>query len=92
LTTEEVGTEAGSINHWSWWWPSCFVDPVVQEGKRMEPDSGLDFVDDLPGIGRSEQMAGINGRITVVVHHSGRRVLYGRNAGADQASAVELSD
>jgi K+/H+ antiporter YhaU regulatory subunit KhtT len=60
----------------------------------MEPDSGLDFVvDDLQGIGRSYQMTGINrGRITVVVHHSGRRVVYGRNAGADQASAVELSD
>jgi TrkA domain protein len=70
------------------------VDPVVEEDKRMEPDSGLDFVvDDLPGIGRSYQMTGINGgRITVVVHHSGRRVVYGLNAGADQASAVELSD
>jgi K+/H+ antiporter YhaU regulatory subunit KhtT len=70
------------------------VDPVVQEAKRMEPDSGLDFVvDDLPGIGRRYQMTGINGgRITVVVHHSGRRVVHGLNAGADQASAVELSD
>ena len=60
----------------------------------MEPDSGLDFVvDDLPGIGRRYQMTGINGgRITVVVHHNGRRVVYGLNAGADQASAVELSD
>jgi hypothetical protein len=38
-------------------------------------------------------MTGTNGgRITVVVHHSGRRVFYGLNAGADQASAVELSD
>jgi hypothetical protein len=94
LTIEEVDTGHGSSNHWSWWWPSCFVDPVVQEGKRMEPDSGLDLVvDDLPGIGRSYQMTGINGgRITVVVHHSGRRVVYGLNAGADQASAVELSD
>jgi K+:H+ antiporter subunit KhtT len=74
--------------------PSCFVDPVAQEGKRMEPDSGLDFVvDDLPGIGRRYQMTGINGgRITVVIHHSGRRVVYGLNADADQASAVELSD
>lgn len=60
----------------------------------MEPDSGLDFVvEDLPGIGRSYQMTGINGgRITVVIHHSGRRVVYGRTADADQASAVELSD
>jgi len=60
----------------------------------MESDSGLDFVvDDLPGIGRSYQMTGINGgRITVVVHHSGRRVVYGLNADSDQASAVELSD
>jgi TrkA domain protein len=60
----------------------------------MEPDSGLDFVgDDLPGIGRSYQMTGSNGgRITVVIHHSGRRVVYGLNAGADHASAVELSD
>ena len=51
----------------------------------MEPDSGLDFVvDDLPGIGRSYQMTGTNGgRITVVVHHSGRRVVYGLNAGGD---------
>jgi TrkA domain protein len=60
----------------------------------MEPDSSLDFVvDDLPGIGRSYQMTGINGgHIIVVVHHSGRRVVYGRNPGAGQASAVELSD
>jgi TrkA domain protein len=60
----------------------------------MEPDSGLDFVvDDLPGIGRSYQMTGTNGgRITVVIHHSGRRVVYGLNAGADQASTVELGD
>jgi hypothetical protein len=66
----------------------------AQEGKRMEPDSGLDFVvDDLPGIGRSYQMTGTNGgHITVVIHDSGRRVVYGRNADADQASAVELSD
>jgi K+/H+ antiporter YhaU regulatory subunit KhtT len=43
----------------------------------MEPNSSLDFVvDDLPGIGRSYQMTGTNGgRITVVVHHSGRRVV-----------------
>jgi TrkA domain protein len=70
------------------------VDPVVQEGKRMEPDSGLDFVvEDLPGIGRSCQMTGINGgRITVVVHHGGRRVVSGLNADSDQASSVELSD
>ena len=56
----------------------------------MEPDRGLDFVvDDLPGIGRRYEMTGSNGgRITVVVHHSGRRVVYD----ADQASAVELSD
>jgi TrkA domain protein len=54
----------------------------------------LEFVvDDLPGIGRIDQMTGITGgRITVVVHHSGRRAVYGLNAGADQASAVELSD
>ena len=39
--------------------PSCFVDPVIQEGKRIEPNSSLDFVvDDLPGIGRSYQMTG----------------------------------
>jgi K+/H+ antiporter YhaU regulatory subunit KhtT len=60
----------------------------------MESDSGLDFVvDDLPGIGRRYEMTGSNGgRITVIVHHSGRRVVYGRNADSDQASAVELSD
>ena len=59
----------------------------------MEPESSLDFVvDDLSGIGRSYQMTGSNGgRITVVIHHSGRRVVYGRNAGADQASTVERS-
>jgi TrkA domain protein len=70
------------------------VDPVAQEGTRMEPDSSLDFVvEDLPGIGRSYQMTGSNGgQITVVIHHSGRRVVYGRNADADHASAVELSD
>ena len=72
----------------------AFVDPVIQEGKRMEPDSSLDFVvDDLPGIGRRYQMTGTNGgRITVVIHHSGRRVVHGLDPGADQASAVELSD
>jgi TrkA domain protein len=58
----------------------------------MEPDSGLDFVVDVPGIGRSYQMMDNGGRITVVVHHSGRQVVYGLNAGADQASEVELSD
>jgi K+/H+ antiporter YhaU regulatory subunit KhtT len=60
----------------------------------MEPDSSLDFVvEDLPRIGRSYQMTGTNGgRITVVIHHSGRRVVHGLNVGADQASAVELSD
>src|SRR5215213_1160343 len=67
---------------------------IAVGGRCMEPDSSLDFVvDDLPGIGRSYQMTGTNGgRITVVVHHSGRRVVYGLNADADQASAVELSD
>jgi hypothetical protein len=56
--------------------------------------TAVDFVvDDLPGIGRRYQMMGINGgRITVVVHHSGRRVVYGLDAASDQASAVELSD
>ena len=60
----------------------------------MEPDSSIDFVvEDLPGIGRSYQMTESNGgRITVVIHHSGRRVVHGLNVGADQASAVELSD
>jgi TrkA domain protein len=60
----------------------------------MEPDSSLDFVvEDLPGVGRSYQMTGANGgRIAVVVHHSGRRVVYGRNPGAGQASAVEVGD
>jgi K+/H+ antiporter YhaU regulatory subunit KhtT len=60
----------------------------------MEPDSGLDFVvEDLPGIGRSYQMTGSNGgRITVVVHHSGRRVVYGRNAGgrAERPAGAEV--
>jgi hypothetical protein len=65
---------------------------LFRRAKRMERDGGLDFVvDDLPGIGRSYQMTGTNGgRITVVIHHSGRRVVYGLNAGADQASTVEL--
>jgi TrkA domain protein len=60
----------------------------------MEPDSSLDLViDDLPGIGRRYQMTGTNGgQIVVVIDHSGRRVVHGRNPGVDQASAVELSD
>jgi TrkA domain protein len=60
----------------------------------MESDSSLDLViDDLPGIGRRYQMTGANGaQIIVIIDHSGRRVVHGRNAGADQASAVELTD
>jgi TrkA domain protein len=60
----------------------------------MEPDSRLDLViEDLPGIGRRYEMTGTNGgRIIVVVTHSGRRIVHGRSPGADQASAVELSD
>jgi TrkA domain protein len=94
LTIERVGSKARLQQPLELVAPSYFVDPVAQEGKRMEPDSGLDFVvDDLPGIGRSYQMTGTNGGlITVVIHDSGRRVVYGRNADADQASAVELSD
>ena len=60
----------------------------------MEPNSSLDLViDDLPGIGRRYQMTGTNGgQIIVIIDHSGRRVVHGRNSGVDQASAVELSD
>ena len=73
--------------------PGRVVLEFVEEGKRMEPDGSLGFVEDLPGVGRSYQLTGTNGgRITVVVHHRGRRVVYGLNAGADQASTVELSD
>jgi TrkA domain protein len=67
---------------------------IEEVGTGAPLQQPLEFVvDDLPGIGRIHQMTGINGgRITVVVHHSGRRAVYGLNAGADQASAVELSD
>jgi hypothetical protein len=59
LTIELVGTKARLQQPLELVAPSYFVDPVAQEGKRMEPDSGLDFVvDDLPGIGRSYQMTG----------------------------------
>jgi TrkA domain protein len=60
----------------------------------MEPDSSLDLViEDLPGIGRRYEMTGANGgRIIVIITHSGRRLVHGRNPGDDQASAVELSD
>jgi len=60
----------------------------------MEPDSSLDLIiEDLPGIGRRYEMTGTNGgRITVVITHNGRRVVHGLDPGADQASAVELTD
>jgi TrkA domain protein len=60
----------------------------------MEPDSTLDLtVEDLPGIGRRYEMTGTNGgRIMVIPDHSGRRVVHGLDPGADQASAVELTD
>jgi TrkA domain protein len=67
---------------------------LYRRASAWSPVPSLDFVvEDLPGIGRSYQMTGTNGgRITVVIHHSRRRVVYGLNASADQASAVELSD
>jgi hypothetical protein len=60
----------------------------------MEPDSSLDLIiEDLPGIGRRYEMTGTNGgRIIVIITHSGRRTVHGLNPGADQASAVELTD
>jgi K+/H+ antiporter YhaU regulatory subunit KhtT len=60
----------------------------------MEPDSRLDLIiEDLPGIGRRYEMTGTNGgRIIVIITHSGRRVVHGLDPGADQASAVELTD
>jgi hypothetical protein len=60
----------------------------------MEPDSSLDLtIEDLPGIGRRYELTGTNGgRITVVITHSGRRIVHGLDPGADQASAVELTD
>jgi hypothetical protein len=46
LTIEEAGTRGTAP-------ATTLVDPVVEEDKRMESDSGLDFVvDDVPGIGR----------------------------------------
>jgi K+:H+ antiporter subunit KhtT len=60
----------------------------------MKPDSSLDLtIEDLPGIGRRYELTGTNGgRITVVITHSGRRIVHGLDPGADQASAVELTD
>jgi TrkA domain protein len=60
----------------------------------MEPDSSLDLIiEDLPGIGRRYEMTGTNGgRIIVIITHSGRRIVHGLNPGADEASAVELTD
>jgi TrkA domain protein len=60
----------------------------------MEPHSSVDLIiEDLPGIGRRYEMTGTNGgRIIVVITHSGHRVVHGRDPGADQASAVELTD
>jgi TrkA domain protein len=60
----------------------------------MEPDSSLELtVDDLPGIGRRYEMTGTNGgRVIVIITHSGRRIVHGLDPGADQASAVELTD
>jgi TrkA domain protein len=60
----------------------------------MEPDSSLDLIiEDLPGTGRRYELTGTNGgRIIVIITHSGGRVVHGRNPGADQASAVELTD
>ena len=70
------------------------ANPPAQEGKRMEPDSSLDLIiEDLPGIWRRYEMTGTNGgRIVVIINHSGRRVVHGLDPGADQASAVELTD
>ncbi len=60
----------------------------------MAPDSTLDLViEDLPGIGRRYELTGTNGgRLIVIIDHSGRRIVHGRSPGADQASAVELTD
>jgi TrkA domain protein len=47
----------------------------------------------LPGIGRSYSLTTRDGsRVTVVIHHSGRRDLYAETAGVADALAVELSD
>ena len=60
----------------------------------MEADSSLDLlIEDLPGVGRRYELTGTNGgRIIVIITHSGRRVVHGRDPGVDQASAVELTD
>jgi K+/H+ antiporter YhaU regulatory subunit KhtT len=60
----------------------------------MESDRRLDLiVEDLPGIGRRYQLTGTNGgRLIVLITHSGRRLVHGLDPGADQASAVELTD
>jgi len=47
----------------------------------------------LPGIGRSYALRTRDGsRVTVVIHHSGRRDVYVEPAGATDAVSVELSD
>lgn len=60
----------------------------------MESDRRLDLIiDDLPGIGRRYQLTGTNGgRLIVLITHRGRRLVHGLDPGADQASAVELTD
>ena len=48
----------------------------------------------LPGIGRSYELTARDGsRVTVVIHHSGRRDLYAERTGPDGGElSVELSD
>ena len=48
---------------------------------------------ELPGIGRRFDLAGIDGTVTVVIHHSGRRDLYVREArGREEPAVLALTD
>src|SRR5262245_3935880 len=47
----------------------------------------------LPGIGRSYSLTTCdNSRVTVVIHHSGRRDLYAEEPSGDGSVSVELTD
>lgn len=48
---------------------------------------------ELPGIGRRFDLAGIDGTVSVVIHHSGRRDVYVREARPrDEPTALALTD
>jgi K+/H+ antiporter YhaU regulatory subunit KhtT len=48
---------------------------------------------ELPGIGRRFDLAGIDGTVSVVIHHSGRRDMYVREARPrDEPTTLALTD